>query len=169
MAKQSPVTETEHNGPIMSRLATVETRVEALHYSIDSLNTSVESLTKQIASIGRMNWPLLVASIGVLATWSGVIAFLGRMAIAPVQVEIAHLQEQVKQHQADGHPHTVVGRIDALGSRTNERFAEVETQIRSLRETLHANQARFRELVELKSRLAIYESRHGSLRKDASP
>ena len=153
------------NGTISSRLATVETRVEALHHSVTSLTTSVESLTQRIGRIGKMNWPLFVAGLGVLATWTGVIGLVGRMAIEPVRVEMRHLQTQVQQHQADGHPHTVIGRINALSSRTNERFAEVETQIGAVRQIRSLNQQHVRELIDLRARLAIYESRHGPLKE----
>lgn len=77
---------------------------------------------------------------------------------------MAHLQDQVSRHQADGHPHTVIGRINAMGSRTNERFAEVETQIRSVREMRALEREQMRELIDLKARLAIYEARYGTLR-----
>lgn len=65
------------DGRVASRLATVETRVEALHQSVESLTNSVHALTKRLGNVGKMNWPLLVASIGVLATWTGVVGFVG--------------------------------------------------------------------------------------------
>lgn len=150
---------------ISARLATVETRVEALHHSVNSLTKSVESLAKRLGSVGRMNWPLFVASIGVLATWTVVVGYVGRMALAPVEVELQHLRNEVQSHRDDGHPHAVVGRIDALSSRTNGRFAEVETQLRSTNETRELQRAHLRELIDLKTKLAIYESRHGRLKR----
>lgn len=153
------------NGTISARLATVETRVEALHHSVETLTHSVESLTRQLANVGKMNWPLLVAGLGVLATWTGVIGFVGNMAIEPVRVELGHLRQTVRTHQADGHPHTLVGRIEAVGSRTSGRFAEVETQLNSIRRTRELQHVHLRELLELKSRLAVYESRFGPLHK----
>ncbi|MFQ5733531.1 MAG: hypothetical protein ACE5KM_16455 [Planctomycetaceae bacterium] len=154
-----------HDDAISARLATVETRVEALHHSVDSLTKSVESLAKRLGSVGRMSWPLLVASIGVLATWTGVVGYLGRMALAPVEVELRHLREDVNTHRADGHPHTVAGRIDALSALTNERFAEVETKIRGVQEIRNREQTHLRELIDVKAKLSIYDSRHGSLER----
>lgn len=148
------------NESISSRLATVETRVEALHQSVESMTRSVESLAHRLGSVGRMNWPLLVASIGVLATWTAVVGYVGRMALEPVHVELTHLREQVKQHQADGHPHTVIGQINALSSRTNERFAEVETQIRAVHEIRDLERRHLRELIDLKTgRTSMRENR----------
>ena len=152
------------NGTISSRLATVETRVESLHHSVESLTTAVDSLGQRIGQSGKMSWPLMVASIGVLASWTAVVGYVGRMAIEPVQVRLSNLQEQVKQHQADGHPHTEIGQMNAMKSRNNERFAEVETQIRSVRELRQSERAYTRELVDLKTRLAIYEARYGALK-----
>lgn len=156
----------KRNGTVASRLATVETRVEALHTSVESLTTSVESLTRRIGNVGKMNWPLFVAGLGVLATWTGVVGFVGRMAIEPVKVEMRHLSDRVTQHQADGHPHTVIGQMNALNSRTNERFAEVETQIGAVRNIRDLNQKHVRELIDMKARLAIYNARFGPLEKD---
>jgi len=163
MSKDGANTSTQRNGTISSRLATVETRVEALHHSVESLTRSVEILTQQIGKIGRMNWPLLVTGLGVLAAWTGVIGFIGRMAIEPVRVELNHLREQVQHHQSDGHPHTVRGEIQTLGSRTNQRFADVDSQLRSLRAISRLQSEQTAELIELKTRLAVYRSRHGRL------
>lgn len=154
------------NHTLSSRLATVETRVEALHQSMDSLTTSVESLAGRLGNVGKMNWPLFVAGLGVLATWTGVVGFVGRMAIEPVRVEMRHLRNQVDAHQADGHPHTVIGQLNALGSRTNERFAEVETQLRSVRQIRELNREHAKTLRELMQRLAVYEARYGRIERE---
>lgn len=83
------------NDTLAGRLATVETRVEALHHSVQSLTKSVETLSERLGRLGRMNWPLLVAGLGVLATWTCVVGYLGQMALAPVQGELRHLRETV--------------------------------------------------------------------------
>ena len=87
-------------------------------------------------STPKVTMSSLFQVLGLLGTWS---ALLGAIILSsidgkvnPILVELNYIKERINTHQADGHPHTVIGQIGQV----KEQFAEVETQNRALKETM---------------------------------
>ena len=109
-------------------------------HNIDRLTRSIEDLSKNQFMGKQTNW-------GMIASWAGVmVLLLGLVVYQPLQ----ELRAGISTHKHDGHPHSVINKIE----KTEESFNEVTSAIQREIQILEAaDKARTESLTVWKSKI----------------
>ena len=93
------------------------TLLESLTKSVSSLASDTKGIEQVIAQGGKTNWGVLLSAFGVFLTVlviiGGLVAYSWTRDISRVGDAVVQLQQRFYEHTVNGHPASVVARIDA--------------------------------------------------------
>ncbi len=125
------------------RLTAVESNVHSIAESVANLAREIHTLGDRLTESQKVSWPLIVAIIVAIVgscgtVGGGVVLFLS-MRVSPIEEKIQEINERVTQHQTDGHPHTVIGKVQMLEERLRQTTQQLHSADESLDKRLQKN------------------------------
>ena len=152
---------------LSSRMSSLETDVHGIKSSLVTLSNDIRSL----AEGGKTAWGTIAAWAAVVITviggFSSTLFIINQMAVEQVanrmdanlvnvSAQLDTIYKTVGQHVADGHPHTVLAKMDSEHSR-------IDATMRGLEREMVLRDNRDHEATVMRDYISIYRARFGDI------